>query len=219
MQQEFALDALLEYGTEPDDADRPVPNPARKVIEKELIKERQALRRLETAYATAAVADEPRERSYTIGLEPIYGLALHEELRKARARIEALVARRKTLPAKVPVGTISDDVVVLRIGRRRLVDALKMAAYQVETDMVRTMGNHYARNLDEGRRLLRAALQSTADIEPVGDELRVTLAAQSSPHRSQAVARLCQQLNETETCFPGTSLRLRYAVRGIEHDT
>jgi hypothetical protein len=58
-----------------------------------------------------------------------------------------------------------------------------------------------------------AALQSAADLDVGDGELRVTLGPQSSPHRTRAVAELCRIFDETATCFPGTNLRLRYAVR------
>jgi hypothetical protein len=45
------------------------------------------------------------------------------------------------------------------------------------------------------------------------DELRVTLAPLSSPHCTRAIAALCEELNRTNTVFPGSSLRLRYAIR------
>ena len=67
---------------------------------------------------------------------------------------------------------------------------------------------------DEGRTLIQTILQSTATLEPTDQELRVTLSPLSSPHRSQAVAALCENLNTTETCFPGTDLRMRFAVAG-----
>src|SRR5438093_88329 len=73
---------------------------------------------------------------------------------------------------------------------------------------------HYARTEDEGRTLIQTALQSTAALEPTTHELRITLFPLSSPHRSQAVAALCEALNKTETPFPGTSLRMRFAVAG-----
>ncbi len=65
---------------------------------------------------------------------------------------------------------------------------------------------------DEGRTLLQAALASAADLEVTQAELRVTLAAQSSPHRTRAIAKLCEELNRTNTFFPGSHLRLRYAI-------
>jgi hypothetical protein len=42
--------------------------------------------------------------------------------------------------------------------------------------------------------------------------LRVSIAAQSSPHRTQALATLCEQLNTKATVFPGTDLRLHLGV-------
>ena len=50
-------------------------------------------------------------------------------------------------------------------------------------------------------------------LEVTRKELRVILAAQSSPHRTRAVAALCEELNQTKTVFPGSNLRLQYSIR------
>jgi hypothetical protein len=55
-------------------------------------------------------------------------------------------------------------------------------------------------------------LASAADIEVTDTELRVTLTPLSSAHRTRAIAAVCQELNATTALFPGTHLRLRYAV-------
>ena len=94
-----------------------------------------------------------------------------------------------------------------------------MLAYQVESDLVRAVSPHYARADEEGRTLIAAAFQSAGDIEIGDGELRITLAPQSSPHRTKAVAELCRRLDDMEVCFPGTGLRLRYAVREGARDT
>jgi hypothetical protein len=57
-------------------------------------------------------------------------------------------------------------------------------------------------------------MASAADIKVTDSELLITLAPLSSDHRSRAVAALCTSLNATTTLFPGTHLRLRYAVAG-----
>jgi hypothetical protein len=219
MRQEFAIDALIEYGSEPDDPDRLVPNPARKVADRDLANARGELRRLKKEYGEACAAGQERETLRMSGFTPIYGMHLREPLADARRLVEELETKREQIPMRVPVGDIKDNVVRLPSGRKRLSDALKMLAYQVETDLTRGVAPHFARSLQEGRTLISAALQSSADIEPVAGELRVTLAAQSTRNRSLAVARLCRELNDTETLFPGTSLRLRYSVQGVEHDT
>jgi hypothetical protein len=218
MRQEFAIDALIEYGTEPDDPGRLVPNPARRVVDRDLAKARAELARVEIEYGRACAAGEKCPPARIRGFRPIYGMSLIKPLEDARHRVNVLESKRKQMPRRVPVGDVKDIVVRLPAGRKRLSDALKMLAYQVESDMTRVVAPHFARSLHEGRTLIRAAMQSAGDIEPVAGELRVTLAAQSTRSRTVALARLCCELNETRTLFPGTSLRLRYGVQGAEHD-
>jgi len=216
MIDQYAIDALVEYGTEPDDTSRLVPNPARKAVEKQLRKAKGELEQLEAAYGAAAVDNPEKKRPTMRGFKIAHGTDIGIPLRQAKAQVLQLKKRRSELSTKVPVGEIKDEVVRLPIRRKRLSDSLKMLAYQVESDLVRAVAPYYARSVDEGRPLIRAALKSAGDIEVTDTELRVTLARQSSPHRSKAIAKLCEILNETDTRFPGTSLRLRYAVK--EHE-
>ena len=88
-----------------------------------------------------------------------------------------------------------------------------MVAYQAESDLVRWVAPHYKWVRDEGRTLIQSALASAADLEVTDTELRITLAPLSSAHRSRAIAQLCDQLNQTQTQFPGSRLRLCYAIQ------
>jgi transposase len=69
---------------------------------------------------------------------------------------------------------------------------------------------------EEGRTLLHAAFQSPARLEVTDQEVRMTIAAQSSPHRTTALSALCAQLDDVAVLFPGTQLRLRLAVQAPE---
>ena len=219
MREEYALDALVEHGVEAADPSRLVPNPTRKEMDKRVRKARREVERLEAEYGAAAIDNPERKRRTMRGFKIAHGTEIGVPLRQARARVEELVEQRSKVSTHVPVGEVRDEVVRLPRDKKQLTDGLKMLAHQVETDLVRVVAPFYARSLDEGRTLVTAALQSAADLEVAGDELRVTLAAQSSPHRSRAIAELCVLLNATETVFPGTSLRLHYAVAGVESVT
>jgi len=216
MRQEYALDALVEHGVEAADPLRLVPNPVRNELDKQVRKARREVERLEAEYGAAAIDNPEKKRRTMRGFKIAHGTEIGIPLRKARARLEELVEQRSNVPTHVPVGEVRDEVVRLPRDKKQLTDGLKMLAYQIETDLVRVVAPFYARSLEEGRPLVTAALQSAADLEVTDDELRVTLAAQSSPHRSRAIAELCALLNATDTVFPGTSLRLRYAVAGVE---
>ena len=142
---------------------------------------------------------------------------IHQEIKDAADRIAALTARRKSIPAHIPLADSKQhqEFVKLSTERKHLTNVLKMVAYQIESDLVERLRPHYARVDDEGHTLIQTALQSTAFIEPGKDELRIILAPLSSEHRSMAIAALCQDLNQSNTVFPGTNLRMYFdVVRG-----
>ena len=96
--------------------------------------------------------------------------------------------------------------------RKHLTNVLKMVAYQIESDLLELIRPHYSRVEEEGRTLIHSILQDAADIEPNQEELRITLAPLSSPHRTRVVQALCVALNQSNTVFPGAQLKLRYSV-------
>jgi hypothetical protein len=72
---------------------------------------------------------------------------------------------------------------------------------------------HYKRVEDEGRTFIQSALQDMADIEPTVDQLRITLAPLSSPHRSRALEALCEELKQDKHPVPGQGKR---CLRGCD---
>jgi hypothetical protein len=128
--------------------------------------------------------------------------------------LATLEGKRKALPVRVPLAEArhGEEAVKLSTERKHLTNVLKLVAYQIESDLVELIRPHYVRTDDEGRTLIQTALQSAATIEPGDQELRITLAPFSSPHRSRAVAALCETLNTRKTSFPGTALRTQFGV-------
>ena len=213
LREEYALDALAEYAAVPDDPTREVPNPAWAALDAQLRQAQAQLDCLQTEYGLEALANSERQRPTMRGFKIAHG-KLRQKIRNAEDRLLQLKKRRTAVPRRVPVQTVTEGPVVkLAPERKHLTNLLKMVAYQAESDLLRLVAPHYRRAGHEGRTLLQAALASAADLKVTRTELRVTLAAQSSPHRTQAIAALCEELNRTATRFPGASLRLHYAVR------
>ena len=104
-------------------------------------------------------------------------------------------------------------MVRLATERKHLTDIIKMVAYQAESDLLALLRPHYARADQEGRTLLQELFATAGDIR-VGDrELHITLAPLSSPHRTRAAQALCEVIDQTAIVFPGSRLRMRFAVR------
>ena len=212
MREEFLLDALCDYRIEPDDPTRSVPNPKRRSLDKEIRAAREDIAKLEQKYGAAAM-DNPESRRPTMrGFKISHG-KVGKPLRAARTRRAALMASRRQVPKRVEVRDVSEGAVVkLATERKHLTNIIKMVAYQTESDLLALLRPHYSRADDEGRTLLHELLRASADLRATNEELNVTLCPLSSPHRTAAVQALCKALNETQTFFPGTRLRLCFDV-------
>lgn len=213
LREEFALDALAEHGVEPDDPAREVPNPEWARVDVQLRQAQARWDRLQAEYGLEAFTNVEQRRRTMRGFKIAQG-KLGQQIWEAWQRVEKLEARRNKVPRRVPVQTVSPEPVVkLAPEIQHLVNLVKMVAYQAESDLFRAVEPHYRRVADEGRTLIQSALTSAADMEVTPTQIQVTLAPQSSPHRSRAIGALCAELNLLDTRFPGSSLRLRYAVR------
>ncbi len=210
-EEEFALDALVEYGVEdlPEATDRRNPQWLR--LTRRLQEARAEVARLQGELGKEAAANPEATRPTMRGFK-IAHARLREQLQKAEATIQRLGEQRRKTPKRIP----ASDLKTLKTEKKLIADAIKMAAYQVETELLGMLQDHYGRADEEGRTLLHAAFQSPARLEVAEGELRLMIAAQSSPHRTAALAALCARLDGLALPFPGTHLRLRLAVQTAE---
>jgi len=215
LREEYALDALVEYATEPDDPAREVPNPKWNALDSQLRQARAALKVLPAEYGLKALLNPERQRPTMRGFKIAHG-KLGKQILEAVKRCRELELRRAAVPRRLPVGQVVEGPVVkLATERMHLTSLIKMVAYQVESDLFRLITPHYKRAEEEGRTLIHSMLASAADIEVSQTELRVLIAPLSSAHRTRVLATLCGELNATPTTFPGTHLTLRYEVAEV----
>jgi hypothetical protein len=209
MAEEFALDALVEYGVEEIAEERTRPNPDRQRLAKERKIATAEVKRLRAELGAEVEANQEQQRRTMRGFK-VAQASLRQELEKAEKQEQTLTERMRQLPKRIP----AKGLMTLRKEKKRIIDAIKIIAYQCETALLEKLLPHYARSDDEGRTLLHAAFQSSASMQVTETELQITIAAQSSPHRSEAMAKLCRELDAKEVYYPGTRLRVRLAVEG-----
>src|SRR5580658_8612427 len=209
----FALDALDSHAATPDDPDRKVPNPAKKT----------AAAQVRRAEILAAAAQAQRDASLAALRNPAPGQpvtitnqminALDTPVQAAYLELEEADKAAAATPARVPLGTLAPDMMRLEAEVKQITHAIRMAAYNAETALARALDGHYARAGDEAYALIREALTTSGDIHPGDSELLIRLDPLTAPRRTQALAALCDQLNQTTSCYPGTDLILRYEVK------
>ena len=209
----FALDALDSHAATPDDPDRKVPNPAKKT----------AAAQVRRAEILAAAAEAQRDASLAALRNPAPGQpvtitnqminALDTPVQAASAELQAAADAAAAVPARIRLGEIAPDMVRLEAEVKQITHAIRMAAYNAETALARALDGHYARAGDEAYALIREALATSGDIVPGHGELLIRLDPLTAPRRTQALAALCNQLNQAQACYPGTDLVLRYEVK------
>jgi pimeloyl-ACP methyl ester carboxylesterase len=101
----------LDYGVEPDDPARIVPNPERRRLDKEIAAVRQELAKLQRDYGAAAMEHQESKRPTLRGFK-VANDQLGQKIRAARIRLDALMARKATMAARIAVGEAVKEPIV-----------------------------------------------------------------------------------------------------------
>ncbi|HUT89564.1 MAG TPA: hypothetical protein VMY37_08720 [Thermoguttaceae bacterium] len=127
MADEFALDALVEYGVEKVSASSDRPNPQWVKATKQLKPAKAEVARLQAELGEEAADNDEATRPTMRGFK-IAHADLRRKLHEAEARVRRLFAKRKTIPKRIP----ASDLETLKTEKKLIVDAIKIAAYQAE---------------------------------------------------------------------------------------
>jgi hypothetical protein len=211
--EHFALDALDSYAARADDPHRSVPNPAKRRARDQVAVARAALAEAEAGYSAAV--DAAVAKAGRSGQPETISSADDRRLREAQHKLVDAKRRSAATAGRAFLYTVDPDAAVLDEQRKLVTHAIRMAAYNAESALARTLRPHYARAEHEGRALLREAFTTTGDIHIDGDVLHVDLDPLSAPRRSRALAALAADLTATETRYPDTDLKV--SSRGELH--
>ncbi|HYN30126.1 MAG TPA: hypothetical protein VES95_09700, partial [Dermatophilaceae bacterium] len=136
-----------------------------------------------------------------------------QTLTVARDRFADATTNRRDTPSHLPLRDVRPTARLLEQETKLLTHAIRMSAYNAESTLARMLAGHYARADDEARALIREAFTLPGDIHLSDGHLHVRLDPATAPRRSRAIHALCQQLTATATTYPGTKLRITYAVK------
>ena len=210
MGQHHGLDQLVSYGAEAADPDSLMPNPQRRHLDSEIAELRRQASKLK-ADLGEALLDEPKARSRSAhGLKIAQGGAV-ARLRALEDEITKLIAVRKALPARVPVGDSGKVCEVMRLEHKAIVDRVKISAYNAEEWMLDRLIGHYP-NPHDVRDLLRSFAELSGQIRTTDAGVVVTLDPPDTPIHRRALRGLVGDLNAVGATFPGTDRSVTYRV-------
>jgi hypothetical protein len=215
MREHYAIDRLVEHGTEPLPATTTVVNPAWRKLDSQIRREQAQRDRDRAAFGAlnlSAVPEPPELEAWQQ-----HKSRLHETLTTRDIRLAELKAKRKATPRHVALQDLpkEEQFPRLRAARKHFVDTIKLIAYRAETALVGTVREAMARP-DDGRALVRELMRTPADLHPDLAAKTLTVRLHPLPSRLQdaAARHLAEELTATETVFPGTDLRLVFSLNG-----
>ena len=210
----FALDALDSHAATPDDPDRLVPNPAKKAAAAQ-VRHAEILAAAAQAQRDASLAalrNPPPGQPVTITNQMIN--ALDAPVEAAWRRTPSRPGRRGSRPRPHPPRR--DRPGTWSAWRPRSSRSPTPSGWPPTTPKPPWPGRWTATTPAPATRhtpLIREALTTSGDICPGNGQLLIRLDPLTAPRRTQALAALCDQLNQTQACYPGTDLVLRYEVK------
>jgi hypothetical protein len=207
--QHYNLDRLVDYGTEAMAETVRVVNPAYRRLDGQVRSTTGKLNRLLAQFGAMNLdaTIEPEQ------VEPFLHkkAALQETIDLLQNEVQTAKAARKATPKHITMGELpeAERFKQLSTQSKHLVDTIKIIAYRAETAMANSLRQHLS-HPDEARSLLQALYRTEADILPdlQAGTLTVRLHHLANASSDVAVQKLCDELNETETLFPQTNLRL-----------
>jgi hypothetical protein len=213
MTQEYGIDALVEYGTEEFPDPPRVVNPAWRTLDAKVRALQARLRRAQAEFAAHELHPDPEPRQEQSAREK--SARLLEAVEQVERELAQRKSERKKTDRHVSLDTLPPEQQFTRLRPRckRFTDTIKLLAYRAETALALLLREHLDRSAD-ARPLIRDLLSTHADLVPdeSGGTLTVRLHPLTTPRATRAVADLLDHLNETETRYPGTDLRLHYEM-------
>lgn len=213
MRQHYALDRIVEYGAEEISDTEFAVNPAWQKLNGEVRKQHQALQKERAQFAAASLTEPVSDTAVT---RFAAAQAQQQETIEERQRqLEALRRQRKATPHHIPVRDLPETERFNRLlpERKHFIDTIKMISYRAETSMVSILREKMARG-EDARALMHQIYDTECDFIPdlQAGTLTVQLHHLTQAAHDQVLRHLCDQLNQTETIFPDTELRLFFKV-------
>jgi hypothetical protein len=175
----------------PCDPDATIPNPARRRLDRDLrlarTREGEALRRL------ALLAPDARGRD-----------AHEADLEQARATQAKLVALRAELPTheRLDETDLADKLVSHHPDFKLLVDAVRAACYNAESDLAARLAPHMKRP-EEAKKLLANVFASPGEVRVHATGITVALDCAANRDERAAIAALLSEITAAKLTLPG----------------
>lgn len=212
---DYDFDKMIQYGAQPIDESKEIVNPEYRKITYKIKKLSEKIQRREAKFYKV-VEEVNVEKIDKLPPLTTQQIKATEAIAALKDEKEVLVKQRMSIPNKMKLKDMPDTTRYnkLKPESKLFMNVIKMICYRAETSMAEVIAPNFYKEKEEKRMLIKQLFNTPADIIPNEKEqtLTIRLASLSAARYNQAISKLCEILNDTETLFPGTNLRLIYKI-------
>jgi uncharacterized protein YsxB (DUF464 family) len=218
MIMDYDFDKMIQFGTETIDENKEVVNPPYRQMSHKLKKEKEKTGRLKAKLIllTEQSIEASLDETPTLQNKQI---ALLEQIEKQQQVESQIQAQRDKIPQRIQLKDMPEQIRYNKLNEesKSLMNIIKMICYRAETALAGELGAYLKNTSEEKRMLVKQIIKNNADLHPDYENkiLTVTLHSLSAPRFNNAVEKIIDLLNQTETIFPGTDLKLVYKTTAI----
>ena len=213
--QDYDFDKMVSFGTEPVDPEKEIVNPEYRRLTHQLKKLREKIQRLQARFFPLAqlAIDQPLDELPAITNKQ---MEYKTQIDNYKTQETALLYQRSKLMPRLKIKQMPEQKQYnkLKTESKLLMNVIKMICYRAESSVAQWMAPYLAKSDNEKRMVVKQIIQSSADLTPdyVNKTLTVTLHSLSANRFNIAANELALILNQTETTFPGTDLKMIFKI-------
>jgi hypothetical protein len=209
--QAYDFDKLIEYGTEPLNQELTVVNQLYSQLSYKLKKLREKKARIDARLLELLEKTIDAHLSHT-GQYIKQQASLREKQAHFEVQIQQIIQERTSVPSRIKLKDMPKETRYnkLKYESKLFMNTIKMIAYRAETALVNMISPYYKNVEKDGRQVVQEILTNDADLIPdyLNNTLTIAIHPLSTPGKNQAIENICHLLNETQTIYPQTNLRL-----------
>ena len=216
--QDYDFDKMISFGVEAIDTEKVVVNPQYRKLTYQLKKLKEKKQRVEAKFypLVERAIDEDLDNIPVITDKQIQ---YKQQIDQLKLKEEELIAARKKLPPKITLAQMPNELRYnkLKTESKILMNVIKMICYRAESTVATLLAPYLANADKEKRMVVKQIIHSCADLIPdqQNQTLTVKLYSLAANRYNFAVKNIVQLLNDTETVFPGTNLRMIFTSSAI----
>ena len=213
LRNDYDLDRIVHYLINEINDDFKVVNPSHRKLTNKLkkIREKIARRKAKLYELIHKNLDDDMDKTETNFKKQVN---IKQELQEFENQEKDCIVERKKHPYKITIKEMEETVRYnkLDIESKLFQNIIKMICYRAETSFAILLAANYKKKVNEMRALTKSLIKTKTNIIPdyLNETLIVELYSLSNPRDNKAAIEICQTLNDSETKFPGTNLKLIY---------